>query len=231
MPKHLVIVGAGPGVSLVTAKLFGGEGYAVTLLGRTKEKLQALAVTLGEDGVDASIQVADVTDFDGLRATLREIDAATPIDVLIYQPGAVHLVDVLEATVENVRPNLDLQILGAVATGEVLIPAMRARGTGTLIFIGGGSSRLALPFFGNLGQAMSGMRNYALTLNKKLRDTDVFVGFLTVAGHMATADGEVKDGMMDPRNVTERLWKMVADRGPNETLMTAEGEIPVKGAK
>ena len=231
LSKHLVIVGAGIGLSLTTARRFGQNGYKVTLIGRTPARLSELKERLESEGIESATAVADVTDHAGLAKTLGDIDAASPIDVCIFQPGGKSddIVDVLETTYENVRPNLELLVLGSVAVGQTLAPAMIERGSGSLIFVGGGSARLPLRFFGNLGPAMAGLRNYAMTLNKAFKGTGVYSAFLTVAGMIAV--GEVGEDQVDPEALAEKIWSMATEQSPAEVLMTSGGEIPLNTKK
>lgn len=228
MSKHLVIVGAGPGLALENARRFGSNDHRVTLLGRTPSRLDALVEELAGSGVEVDSRVVDATDHDALRATLREIDEKNPIDVCLFQPGGTggELFDVLEATVENVRGNLELLTLGAVAVGEALVPAMIARGSGAVVFVGGGSARQPLRFFGNLGPAMAGMRNYAMTLDRALKNTGVTSSFFTVAGMIT--DGEPNEQQIRVGDLSERIVRLVAEQGPNEVLMTPAGEVSLK---
>jgi short-subunit dehydrogenase len=48
---HLLVVGAGPGISAAAAPRFGGEGYAVGLVARREEALAELGSALRDDGV------------------------------------------------------------------------------------------------------------------------------------------------------------------------------------
>lgn len=228
MSKHLVVVGAGPGLAFENARCFGAVGYRVTLIGRTPSRLDALVEELTASGVEAGSRAVDATDHDALRAALRDIDAETPIDVCIFQPGGTtgELVDVLAATVENVRANLELLALGAVSVGEVLVPAMTARGAGAIVFVGGGSARMPLRFFGNLGPAMAGLRNYAMTLDKALKGTGVTSSFFTVAGMIT--DGEPNEQQIRVGDLSERIVRLVQEQGPSEVLMTPGGEVSLK---
>jgi NADP-dependent 3-hydroxy acid dehydrogenase YdfG len=226
--KHLVIIGAGPGLALENARRFGAAGYRVTLLGRTLSRLDALVEDLSSTGVHAVARVVDATDHEALRDVLREVDAETAVDVCLFQPGGTtgELVDVLAATVENVRANLELLTLGAVAVGEAMVPAMTERGSGSLVFIGGGSARLPLRFFGNLGPAMAGLRNYAMTLDKALKGTGLSSSFITVAGMIT--DGEPDAQQIQVGDLSERILQVIREEGPSEVLMTPGGEVPVK---
>ncbi|WP_234319613.1 hypothetical protein [Streptomyces sp. KE1] len=49
----LPLVGAGPGLGLSLAKVFGGHGYEVALISRSKDKLDALVAELAGTGVTA----------------------------------------------------------------------------------------------------------------------------------------------------------------------------------
>lgn len=231
MSKNVLIVGAGPGFARANARRFGAEGYGVHLLGRNKARLESLRSSFEADGLIASTYVADVTDHGPLTHLIREIDSATPIDVCIFQPGGRNedLVDVLDARVDNVRANLELLVLGAVAVGEALVGPMVSRRAGSLIFVGGGSARLPLRMFGNLGMAMAGLRAYALTLNSALADTGVHSAFFTVAGMIAT--DVVEGDLIDPAHLAERMWRLATERDAHEVLMTPQGEVVPKGAR
>jgi NADP-dependent 3-hydroxy acid dehydrogenase YdfG len=231
MDKNLLIVGAGTGFARCTARKFGSAGWGVHLLARSRSGLDEVAASLADDSVAVQTHQGDVTDHDRLTKLLTAIDDEHRIDACVFQPrGDDGLVDVLDATVDNARPNLELLVLGSVAVGQALAPRMVDRGSGCLVFVGGGSARVPLPVFGNLGMAMAGMRTYALTLNAALVDRGVHSAFYTVAG-MIGAEDDVHAGQLDPRQLADRMYALVRDRDAREVLMTPEGEVVPKGAK
>ena len=69
MPS-IIIVGAGPGLGLSLARQFGGHGFTVGLIARSREKLDQLTGVLAAQGITARGYPADVTDPAGLRAAL-----------------------------------------------------------------------------------------------------------------------------------------------------------------
>jgi NAD(P)-dependent dehydrogenase (short-subunit alcohol dehydrogenase family) len=82
----IAIVGAGPGMGLSIAKVFGGHGFQVALISRSKDKLDALVAQLAETGITAAFP-ADVADFPALTSALDRAAAGFgAIDVLEYSP-------------------------------------------------------------------------------------------------------------------------------------------------
>src|SRR6201987_4145332 len=68
-PRHLLLIGAGPGVGAGVVRRFGRDGFRSTLISRG-ETLEQLAAELRSDGLDIEPLVADSADLDGYRATL-----------------------------------------------------------------------------------------------------------------------------------------------------------------
>lgn len=54
----IAIVGAGPGVGLSIAKLFGGHGFEVALIARSRESLDTLAAELGKPTMYSNLLAA-----------------------------------------------------------------------------------------------------------------------------------------------------------------------------
>ncbi|MGX9787684.1 SDR family NAD(P)-dependent oxidoreductase [Mycobacterium sp. MMS18-G62] len=231
MSHNLVIVGAGAGFARATARAFGSNDWDVQLVARNSARLEKLVQSLRDDGVRCEAHVGDVTRHEELSRLVVGLDDRQPIDAVIYQPrGDDSIVDVRDATVANVAPHLTALVLGAVAVGEILVKRMVARGRGSLVFVGGGSARLPLPMFGNLGPAMAGLRNYALTLGASLSDTGVHSAFYTAAGAIGI-EGQVREGELDPQALADRMYTLVTAGDTKEVLMTPGGEVVPKGAR
>ena len=66
------IVGAGPGLGLEIARVFGTQGFSVALVARTQSKLDQLAQTLTSEGIQAHGFAADITNRASLAAAFAE---------------------------------------------------------------------------------------------------------------------------------------------------------------
>src|SRR4051812_50187315 len=74
-PRHLLIVGTGPGLGASVARRFAREGYRLTLVSRSQATTAALTDELRAAGTDVTVVVADAGDADRPRAALAPLFA------------------------------------------------------------------------------------------------------------------------------------------------------------
>ena len=156
----IVIVGAGPGLGLSIGKVFGRHGFTVALVARDQAKLDALAGQLGELGIDAAGFAADIMDRPSLVEAFKQIEQRYgAVDVLEYSPAphtpvpGITMTGPIEATVENLQPQIEFYLHGAVTATHQVLDAMVDRGAGTLFYTTGASSVNPRPMMGNVGPA------------------------------------------------------------------------------
>ncbi|MFI8252393.1 SDR family NAD(P)-dependent oxidoreductase [Streptomyces filamentosus] len=190
MPS-IAIVGAGPGMGLAIARVFGSHGFDVALLARNRDKLDDLVGRLAAEGVTAAAFPADVLDHGALTQALQ--DAATRfggIDVLEYSPGGSLASTPLTAPSgtgpSDVRWAMDVLLHGALAATRVVLPAMREAGAGTLLYTNGAGSVDPDPVLGNLNAAQAALRNWVLGLHKELAGTGVQAAHVAIGAWIGT---------------------------------------------
>ncbi len=220
----IAIVGAGPGLGLAVARRFGQNGYSVVLVSRNAEKLDALVSELEADGIDAARFVADAGDPASITAALEAArERFGSIDVLEFSPHAGNsesMLGPLDVTVENLRPAVDSLLLGAVASVQAVLPAMREAGTGTVLVTAGTGSIDPFPFLGAVNAAQAGARNWTLNLHKALAGTDVYVAHVAIGvgiGESAPAPGYP---FRTPAQLADALWDLHAAREVPELVIT-----------
>jgi NAD(P)-dependent dehydrogenase (short-subunit alcohol dehydrogenase family) len=217
----IAIVGAGPGMGLAIAKLFGSKGFQVALLARNPDNLDKLVGELSAAGVTAAAFPADIMQHDGLTAALRDAAAHFGgIDVLEYSP-AVHTpaagfnpVSPSASTVADLQPMLEYNLYGAV------LPAMRDAAAGTLLFTTGGGSINPIPMFGNINPAQAALRNWAINLHNELAGTGVYAGHVAIG--VWIGDG-APEGFPSASadQIAPVYWDLHSSRDAAEHLFTA----------
>jgi len=81
--RHALVTGGGTGIGAATARMLAAEGAKVTLLGRRREPLEAVAAELG-----GTVVTCDITDRDALEKAIEDARAANgPLDYVILNAG------------------------------------------------------------------------------------------------------------------------------------------------
>ncbi|MFI0408887.1 SDR family NAD(P)-dependent oxidoreductase [Actinomadura sp. 3N508] len=223
----LAIVGAGPGMGLAIARTFGGRGFDVALIARTKEKLETLVAQLDREGVTAAAFPADVLD----RASLTDaLDAARTrfggIDVLEYSPAphspvpGLTLTPPSQVTADNLQPMIEYGFYGAVTAAQTVLPAMREADAGTLLYTTGGGSVDPVPMFGNANAAQAALRNWVINLNKELAGTGVHAAHVVINVWIG-GDGPEGGPAATPEQIAPPYWDLHENRDRSEAVFNA----------
>lgn len=225
-----LIVGAGPGLGLAVARRFGRAGLGVVLISRSAERHPRYLAELAAAGITAHAYAADVTDPAGFGAALAAARGHGEVELLYYGPAPSHLpVPLTETDGAVARTAFDWVWPAADAVAAVL-PGMRERRSGALLFAGGLSSVRPMPMLGQLALPAAAVRNYALTLHAALAGDGVYAGTLTIGGvvergdihTMVAADpgtfGPLAGHTLDPDELAETAWRMTRERDRAETV-------------
>lgn len=201
---QITIVGAGPGISQSVARLFGQKGYAVALVARQEEKLQAQVEELTQLKVRTMYVVADVTDETSLTAALDQINATLgKPEMVLYNASAMRVVDVLEDDWASIKAHTDVNVGGAFFVAKHVLPAMLAQDKGKVFFTGGGSALTPFPKLASLSIGKAGMRALVQALAKRVEGTGVHVATVTVNGTVSPADSK-----RNPDAIAEQFWAL-----------------------
>lgn len=146
MGQHVVITGASSGIGAALARELGRRGYAVGLLARRAEKLEALAESLRGEGVQVATASADVCDRDALLFGVRHLEEALgPCSVLVANAGIGGRLDPTDWDPEPNRKVFEVNYFGAMNAVEVVIDGMLKRRDGQLVVISSVAAARGLP--------------------------------------------------------------------------------------
>jgi len=129
-----LITGGTSGIGQATAVLFAREGAAVVLTGRSKERGEAVAGAIQDEGGEALFIRSDVRRADDCRqAVERTLERFGRIDVLFNNAGVYHPKTVPETTEEEWDETIDSSLKGAFLMSKYAIPSMIEQGRGSII--------------------------------------------------------------------------------------------------
>ncbi|MFI0730761.1 SDR family NAD(P)-dependent oxidoreductase [Streptomyces sp. NPDC021225] len=213
----IAIVGAGPGLGLSIARVFGGHGFDVALVSRSKDKLDALVAELAEAGITAEGFPADVADSAQLATALeRAIARFGRIDVLEFSPHAgLTMTAPQDVTVDVLRPLIDSLLYGAVTAAQTVLPGMLEAGSGTLLFTTGGGALTPYPMLADANIAQAGQRNWALNLHNTLADKGIYAANVAINLMIGT---EAPEGVphRSPDDIALDYWNLHVSRDQAE---------------
>jgi NAD(P)-dependent dehydrogenase (short-subunit alcohol dehydrogenase family) len=128
MTQSIFITGASTGLGRATALLFAAKGWKVFATMRDPSKEAELGKVPG-----VKLLKLDVTKPAEIKAAAAAALAEGPIDVLFNNAG-YGLAGAFEgATDEQLVSELDTNLLGVMRTTQAFLPALRERGSGTII--------------------------------------------------------------------------------------------------
>ncbi|OBJ84238.1 SDR family NAD(P)-dependent oxidoreductase [Mycobacterium asiaticum] len=132
--SSVLITGANRGIGRAIATEFTRRGHRVIATARDPRSLADL---------DVSGRLAlDVTDDASVTAAVA---AAGEIDILISNAGAIFYAAVEAIPLPELGRVFDLNTVGAVRVAQAVLPQMRARGDGKLMFMSSVLGRIVLP--------------------------------------------------------------------------------------
>ncbi|EEF22581.1 3-oxoacyl-[acyl-carrier-protein] reductase, putative, partial [Ricinus communis] len=137
------ITGCSTGFGRELARKTLSLGYPTVITARKTSAIQDLA---DEYGDLALILELDVTNSDQIAgATRRAISHFGRIDVLVNNAGIGYFGSFEESEREEVRKMFDINVWGVADMTRAVLPAMRSRGTGTIVNISSVGGILAFP--------------------------------------------------------------------------------------
>jgi NAD(P)-dependent dehydrogenase (short-subunit alcohol dehydrogenase family) len=150
--KGALVTGGGSGIGLGCAKRLAAEGAAVTICGRSQERLDA---ALDEIGGDARAISTDVTDEAQVQAAVAAATEATgTLDVVVASAGGSSTIGpVTQVDTQAFRDTLDLNVLGTFLALKHAAPVMVKGGGGSFIGISSIAGSTTHRWFGAYGPA------------------------------------------------------------------------------
>ena len=125
--KTVIVTGAGSGIGAATAGRFAEEGANVVLVGRTVGKLDKIAAGLKAECT--LVHAADVSDLQAweelIAATSKRFGA---LDVLVNNAGVAEFGGLLDASLEDYRKTMAINVDGVVYGCRTAMPYLLKSG-------------------------------------------------------------------------------------------------------
>ncbi|HET8764983.1 MAG TPA: SDR family NAD(P)-dependent oxidoreductase, partial [Rhodanobacter sp.] len=138
-----------------------------------------LATELGH----ARAYACDATDPDAVTRTLAQVAAELgPVDALAYNAGSGSWGSVEEVSAADLESAWKLNVLGAFAAIRAVLPVMRSRGAGSIVFIGATASRRGGAGAAAFAQAKAAQRALAESTARYAWPAGIHVALVIIDG-------------------------------------------------
>jgi NAD(P)-dependent dehydrogenase (short-subunit alcohol dehydrogenase family) len=206
--KVLAIVGAGPGLGASMAKRFAASRWAVGLVARREEVVNACVSDLGGYGVPTHGLVADVVNARSVDASLDAIrDALGVPTVVAYNASLYQPEPALELTPEKLMLGLNVHVAGALNTAQSAVRILKPTARGVLVFTVNKLAREPAAGATAMSIGKGAQLNLALSLEQELQGTGIHIAIVTICG-------PIKQGtQFDPDRIAEVYWD-IANQDP-----------------
>jgi NAD(P)-dependent dehydrogenase (short-subunit alcohol dehydrogenase family) len=203
-----VVIGIGPKNGEAFARKFSAEGYALALLSRSTGFSEKLAAELG----DARAYACDAADPSSVESAFARVAGDLgDVDVLIYNAGSGSWKTIEDVTVEDFTRGFNINALGALVASQQVIPTMKAKGAGSIIFVGATASLRGVPFTAGFAPAKAAQRILAQSMAKHLAPQGIHVSIMIIDGQIDDPGGDAAEAgtRLDPRDIATAAWNLV----------------------
>jgi NAD(P)-dependent dehydrogenase (short-subunit alcohol dehydrogenase family) len=200
MSKNILVTGASSGFGAMTARALADAGHHVYAgirhtTGRNAAAVAELSEYAGANSVDVRAVELDVTVQSSVDAAVEQIlREAGEVDVVVHNAGHMVLGPAEAFSPEELAEVYDVNVLSTQRVNRAILPHLRARGDGLLVWIGSSSTRggtppYLAPYFAAKAAEDSLAVSYAAELARFGIDTTIVVpgSFTTGTNHFAHA--------------------------------------------
>ena len=173
--KVVIVTGASSGIGAATALLLHDAGAYPVLAARRADRIADLAGALG-GALAVRTDVTDLTDI--ARLVDLTLDRHGRIDGLVNNAGVAleQPLDVLD--LDEFASVLNVNVISIVAMTQAVLPAMRAQGSGRIVNISSGITRMAIPGVGAYAATKAAVNMLTAVARRELADDGIDVSLV-----------------------------------------------------
>lgn len=178
--KTAFITGGGSGVGLGQAAVFGRAGAKVAIADIRDDHLEKAVADLKAKGVEAMPVKLDITDRDAYARAADAVESTLgPVQLLFNTAGVSIFGPLQQATMDDWRWQMDVNVYGVINGVQTFLPRMLARNDDChIINTASMSAFVALAGTGIYCTAKMAIRGFTECLAMDLKDTSVRVSML-----------------------------------------------------
>ena len=205
----VAVTGASSGIGEATALACAQAGAAVALAARRKDRIEALAARITEEGGRALAVETDVSsEQDARRFIERAHGELGRLDVLVNNAGVMLLGPIAGADTEEWRRMIDANVYGVLYCTHAALPLMLAQGEGHVVNVSSVAGRFARAGSGVYNLTKFGVGAFSEALRQETAPLGVRVTLVEPGAVATELAGHNRE------EVLQQMRKMFADVTP-----------------
>ena len=208
----VLITGASAGIGAGLAKVLANRyiGIRLVLAARNVEKLAHVAEQCSKAGADVLTVPTDMAQVEQVQALAKTaLDRFGRVDILVNNAGYGQMGPIELIPPTATQRQMQVNVLGAIALIQSLIPAMRDQGGGRIINISSLAGKIAFPFGGLYSASKFALEAVSDALRRELAPFNIRVSVIE-PGPVSTeffdvVDQEVNRTIKDPEHSPYRI--------------------------
>lgn len=237
--KVAIVTGASGGIGRATAFAFARESCNVVVVARSTEKINQIAADIKASyNVKTLAYPADVSDYNVIKSlgpTVNEQFGS--IDFLVNNAGIGLFKSLEDATEDEMKRVLDVNLLGAMYCAQSVVPFMKKQNSGHIINVSSVAGRRAFAQLTAYCASKYGMIGFSDSLRTEFLKAGIPIhvtvicppavktDFFTSAGyHTYEADHPLVT-LLDPNDVSKEIIKVALKPGKWEIHITPRARI------
>lgn len=187
--QSVLVTGSSSGIGRTISEVLARTGHTVfaamrNVNGKNAAAAQELKTVAKQENLDLHVIEMDVTSDESVaKAVETVLGIAGSIDVLVNNAG-VMAIGVSEAmTTTQMQQMLDVNVMGTFRVNQAVLPHMRQRGSGYLVYISSTSSLVIFPFMGMYGATKAAVSGMAETMHYELHSLGIDTTILQCGGY------------------------------------------------
>lgn len=201
--KAALVTGGGSGIGAGIAKVLARYGAQVMLVGRTQDKLDAVAGEIASAGGQALTAAADVRQYGAVEAAVkRAVDVFGGLDIVVNSAAGNFLAPASTLSANGFRAVIDIDLCGTFNASRAAYEALAAR-KGCIVNITATQSVSPMPLQAHAGAAKAGIEKLTRDLAFEWGPAGIRVNSVS-PGPIAETEGMTR---LMPPSMTEAMMK------------------------